>query len=85
MASYSLRFKRSVRKDVKSIPRPDMERILNAVDGLADNPHPPGAKPLTGRDAWRLRVGKYRVIYSVDHDNVIVEVIKIGHRGAVYR
>ena len=85
MASYKIAFKPSVKKDLRGIPRHDVERILNSIEGLSENPLPQNARSLTGRDAFRLRVGRYRVIYAVDNEQVVILIIKIGHRGCVYR
>lgn len=85
MASYKIAFKPSVRKDLRGIPRHDVERILNSIEGLSENPLPQNARSLTGRDAFRFRVGKYRVIYAIDNDEVLILIIKISHRGGVHR
>ena len=85
MAPYRITFKPSVKKDLRGIPRHDVERILKAIDSLATDPNPTNAVRLTGRDAMRLRVGKYRVIYAIDSEEVVIVIIKIGHRGGVYR
>ena len=83
--SYSIRFKSSVKKDLRSIPKQDVQRILNTLEGLAEDPHPSNSKPLTGRDAWRVRIGHYRAIYTINEQEIIIEVVKIGHRKNVYR
>ena len=85
MASYKILFKSSFKKDVRAIPRLDIPRILHALDNLATDPPPQNTKSLTGRDELRLRVGKYRVICIVKEDEIEIVVIKIGHRGVVYR
>ena len=85
MAPYKIAFKPSVSKDLRGIPRYDVERILNTIEGLSENPLPQNARSLTGRDAFRLRVGKYRVIYATDNEEVLILIIKIGHRQDVYR
>ena len=85
MASYKIAFKPSVKKDLRGIPRDDVERILKAIDSLATVPNPVNATRLTGRDAYRLRVGRYRVIYAIDSEEVVILIIKIGHRRVVYR
>ena len=81
---YSIRFKSSVKKDLRSIPKQDVLRILNALEHLAQDPRPITSKPLTGRDGWRIRVGQYRAIYTINEQEIIIEVIKIGHRKNVY-
>ena len=85
MASYKIAFKPSVRKDLRGIPRHDVERIISSIEGLSENPLPQNARSLTCRDALRLRVGRCRVIYAIDNEEVVILVIKIGHRGGVYR
>lgn len=85
MGSFNLRFKASVKKDLKAIPRKDVLRILEVVDGLANNPYPLNSKQLVGRNAWRVRIGVYRVIYTIDNQEVVIEIIKVGHRKDVYR
>ena len=85
MASYKIAFKPSVKKDLRGIPRHDVKRILKSIEGLSENPLPQNARSLTGRDAYRLRVGRYRVIYAIDSEEVVILIIKIGHRGGVYR
>jgi mRNA interferase RelE/StbE len=84
-AFFNIRFKPSVKKDLRSIPQKEIVRILEIINGLQTNPRPNNAQPLTGRDAWRVRVGCYRVIYTIDDDSVIIEVVKVGHRKDVYR
>ena len=85
MASYRLEFKPSVKKDLRAIPNHDVERLLRAIGNLAKQPHPPGSRKLTGREAWRLRLGKYRIIYTVEEERVTIVIVKVGHRGNVYR
>jgi mRNA interferase RelE/StbE len=70
---------------VASLEKPLRRRILTAVDALADDPHPPGCKKLTGQDGWRIRVGDYRIVYEI-HDRVLlVLVVDAGHRREIYR
>ena len=83
--SYSIRFKSSVKKDLRSIPKQDVLRILTALKSLTEDPRPSNSKPLTGRDAWRLRVGKYRAIYTINDKEIVIELIKIAHRKNVHR
>lgn len=82
---YSIRFKSSVKKDLRSIPKQDVLRILNALEHLSEDPRPIDSKPLTGRDAWRIRVGQYRAIYTINEQEIVIEIIKIAHRKNVYR
>jgi len=85
MAVYNIFFKRSVEKDFKSIPKKDLQRILNRIDTLAEDPRPSGSEKLTGQERYRLRQGLYRIVYSIQDDELTVWVVKVGHRKDVYR
>ena len=85
MVSYKIDFKPSVKRDMKSIPRREALTILDAIRNLSDNPFPPQSKRLTGREGWRLRVGRYRVIYTVSAGEITLFVVKIAHRKKIYR
>lgn len=85
MGRYELRFKPSVAKDLRGVPKSGVRRLLNRIELLRDDPRPTGCEKLTGRELYRLRQGVYRVVYSVDDDRVVIEVIKVGHRREVYR
>ena len=60
-------------------------RILSRIELLAENPRPPGAIKLTGQDAYRIRIGDYRVIYAIADKQLVVLVVDVGHRWDVYR
>ncbi len=83
--SYSIRILRRAQKALARLPKRDYERVRDAIRALAENPRPPGARKLTDREGWRIRVGSYRVIYEIDDANRIVTVLDIGHRGDIYR
>lgn len=85
MARFELRFKPSVAKDLRGIPKTDVRRLLKKAEALRDEPRPPGSEKLTGRELYRVRQGVYRIVYSVDDVAVVVEVIKVGHRREVHR
>jgi mRNA interferase RelE/StbE len=84
MGRFEIRFRPSVRKDLRGIPGPDVRRILQGIDGLSNDPRPSDCKKLTGRDLYRIRSGVYRVVYEVHDREVVVIVVKIGHRRDVY-
>ena len=85
MARYELRFRKSVGKDLDPMPKRDVQRIIEAIQALADDPRPPQSIKLSGAEKYRLRCGVYRVLYEI-HDNVLVVcVVKVGHRKDVYR
>jgi mRNA interferase RelE/StbE len=83
--SYQVIILKSVRKELDRLPDDVASRILARLAGLETNPRPPDVKKLKGRDAWRIRVGDYRVIYEI-HDRVLqIIVITVGHRREIYR
>ncbi len=77
--------KPSVKKQLKKIDKKQAIRVLAKIDLLADDPFPLAAKPLVGENAYRLRVGDYRVIYEIRQKVLIVYVVRIGHRREIYR
>ena len=86
MAPYSVEVSRSAEKHLRNLSRPDQQRLAQAMLRLAHNPFPRGMRKLTGYDdVYRVRVGRYRILYSVSEAELIVLVLKIGHRKDVYR
>jgi mRNA interferase RelE/StbE len=83
--NYAVEILRSAGKQLAAIDRQDQPRIFAAIRALAGNPRPPGCKKLTGRSAWRIRVGVYRVIYEIHDNRLLVLVVIVGHRREVYR
>ena len=85
MAEYEILFKASVWKDLRSIPKRDLKKILSRIEKLGDDPRSIGCEKLTGEELYRVRQGNYRVIYSIQDNELTVWVIKIGHRKDIYR
>ncbi len=85
MAGYRVFFKRSVEKDFVSIPKKDVKKILNRIKMLEEDPRPLGCEKLTGEERYRLRQGRYRIVYSIQDDELTVWVVKVGHRKDIYR
>ena len=85
MASYNIVFRQSVAKDLRSIPKQDVLRILRRIEGLADEPRPVGVEKLSGDEKYRIRQGNYRILYTIDDDVITVTIVKVGHRRHVYR
>jgi mRNA interferase RelE/StbE len=86
MARYELRFKPSVAKDLRGIPKADVRRLLNRIGALRDAPRAPGWEKLAGGDElYRVRQGTYRIVYAIHDERIVVEVIRVGHRREVYR
>ncbi len=86
MGGYRVLIKPSAVKEIEVIPRKkDRQRIVQRIQRLADDPRPPGCQKLSGRDRYRVQQGQYRIVYSIEDDNLIVYVVKVGHRKDVYR
>ena len=80
MAKYEVRFKQSVRGDLKGIPGTDVRRILDRIESLSDDPRSCGCIKLAGSDLYRERVGVYRIVYQIFDDVMLVIVITVCHR-----
>lgn len=86
MASYNIRFKNSVEKDFKKLPGSILSRVMDRVEGLATDPFPHGVSKLSGTEnLFRIRVGNYRIIYSVDRQIKSIFVHYVRHRREAYR
>lgn len=81
---YQVELTQAAARQLKSLPRSEALRIAGAIELLAINPYPPKAVRLRGLNAWRVRVGDYRIIYTVRNEELVVTVIKVGHRRDVY-
>ena len=85
MAAYKIFFKKSVEKDFNVIAKKDLKKILDRIEKLGEDPRPPGCEKLTGQQRYRLRQGRYRILYSIQDDELTIWVIKVGHRKDIYR
>jgi len=85
MASYELVFKKSVAKDLRDFPKRDVQRLMQRIRSLADEPRPAGCEKLSGLERYRVRQGAYRIVYEVHDGRLIVLIVKVGHRRDVYR
>jgi len=85
MAKYKITIRKSAAKELEGISGKDLRRIVKRIQNLADNPRPPGCEKLSARRCYRIRQGDYRIIYSIDDDDRIVDIFKIGHRREIYR
>lgn len=86
MAFYKIEWKNSAKKELKRLDRIGIPKIIAAVESLSIEPHPSGHKKLQGSEhTYRIRVGDYRVVYSVEDQILLIEIIKIGHRKNSYK
>ncbi|MSU79848.1 MAG: type II toxin-antitoxin system RelE/ParE family toxin [Gemmataceae bacterium] len=82
---YELIIKASAEKQMDCLPAKVRERIVKALAGLRDDPRPPSCLKLTGEDdLWRIRVGDYRIVYTIADEALIVLVVRVAHRKDVY-
>jgi len=82
---YEVRIVPAAERELDKLPAPVHMRISRRILSLEDNPRPRGAKKLSGREEYRLRVGDYRVLYTIDDKGCMVTVFAVGHRREVYR
>ena len=86
MLSYSIVYKPSAAKAFRKIHPTARKRIKDAIEQLAHDPRPPGHTQLSGgKGECRIRVGQYRVVYDIADEELIVLVLRVGHRREIYR
>ena len=84
MIRYSVEFLPRVQRKLKELEEKDLLRITAAIELLRDNPVPPKALKLKGREGFRIRVGKFRIIYSVEGNRLVILVLDVGPRRDIY-
>ena len=86
MAAHSISLRASAEKSLEGLDKPIRRRVTASIQALATNPRPPGAVALRGSSGlFRIRVGDYRIVYSVNDSELIVLVVDVGHRREIYR
>ena len=85
MSAYRIEFRPAALRELRKIDRSMQPRIQGVIALLAQDPRPPASRPLQGREGYRLRVGDYRIIYTIDNGNLLIVVVTIGHRRDVYQ
>jgi mRNA interferase RelE/StbE len=86
MPVYEIVFSRSARKELELLSKIFIGRVLRKIESLADNPWPPGCEKLKGEEnLWRIRVGEYRIIYSVFDKQKLIDISLIRNRKDAYR
>jgi len=83
--SYTVLVEKRAQRALAKIIHPHRDRIITSIWHLAENPRPPGVKKLSGREAWRIRIGSYRVLYEIHDAKLVVLVVEVGDRRDVYR
>ena len=85
MASYKIYFRKSAAKELGKLPNPIVQKVIKRIEALAIDPRPLGCEKLTGQEFYRVRQGNYRIIYSVQDDELTVWVVKVSHRKDIYK
>jgi len=85
VGKYKIYIKPTAVKELQKIPKRDVSRIIGKIRSLSSTPRPPGCEKLSADEKYRIRQGRYRIVYSIEDDRLVVLVIKIGHRKDVYR
>ena len=84
MSAYRIELRPAAARDLRKLGPQVRRRVQGAIALLAQDPRPPGARALQGRPGLRVRVGSYRIIYTVEDDVLLVVVVRLGHRSDVY-
>ena len=85
MANHELRFRKSVAKDLRSIPKRDVKRILTRINELAVDPRAQGCEKLSGMEHYRVRQGNFRIVYEIRDMVLVVVMVTVAHRKDIYR
>ena len=84
MADYRLDISRSAIKELEELPGSVIERVREKIRALSSEPRPPGSKKLRDRRDWRVRVGDYRILYTIDDSQRVIDIGAIRHRSKAY-
>jgi mRNA interferase RelE/StbE len=82
---YTIFIEKQAQRMLSRIAQPDQDRLAATIQCLANEPRPHGVKKLSGRNAWRIRVGDYRIIYEITDSCLMILVVAISHRRDIYR
>lgn len=86
MGSYKVLIKTSARKELLAVPtKKDRQRLVRRIEAMAEDPRPVGCQKLSGQERYRVRQGDYRIVYEIRDAELVVMVVKLGHRREVYR
>ena len=85
MGKYKIYVKPTAVKELQKIPKRDVSWIIDKIRSLSSNPRPPGCEKLSADEKYRIRQGRYRIVYSIEDDMLIVTIVKIGHRKEIYK
>jgi len=82
---YKIELRRKAQRALDKLPKDDFNAVLGTVKGLEHTPRPKGVEKIKSAGLWRIRQGDYRIVYSIDDGQKMVTILRIGHRGEIYR
>jgi mRNA interferase RelE/StbE len=86
VARYRLLIKPAAVKEIEAIPlKRERQRVVERISKLAEDPRPSGSEKISGQDKYRVRQGRYRILYTIEDQDLLAQVVKVGHRKDVYR
>ena len=85
MGKYRIFIKASASKELATIPKKSLQKIVDRIRSLEENPRPVGCEKLSAQERYRLRQGNYRIVYSIQDEDQTIHIVKIGHRKEIYR
>ena len=85
MEKYKISIKKSAVKELETVPKEYLSKIISRIRSLSESPRPSGSQKFSAKEQYRLRQGDYRIIYAIEDDEKTVQIVKIGHRRDVYR
>lgn len=85
MAKYKIYFRKSAAKELDKLPKTALQKVIKKIELLSTEPRPSGSEKLTGQEFYRIRQGDYRIIYSIQDNELTIWVVKIGHRKDIYK
>jgi len=84
MENYKIEIKKSAAKEIRKLPKNDINRIVEKIQMLSSDPRPSGCKKLSGDEKYRIRIGTYRILYSIHDNKLVIFIVKVGHRKDIY-
>ena len=84
MSRYKIELRPAAARALRKLDPQVARRVQAAIALLAEDPRPPASRPLRGRPAWRVRVGDYRIVYTIEDDVLLIVIVTLGHRRDIY-
>ncbi len=78
--NYEIRLRRAAQNELDASSGRDYKMLARAISGLEQNPRPPGVKKLADSGLWRVRIGRYRIVYAIDDENKLITIVRVARR-----